>query len=320
MRLVIGVDEAGYGPNLGPLVIAANAWSIDSDLSIKSWANELRPAIDCHSRCDTEAPIAIGDSKIVFGATRNLLTLARTVAYFEPLEESLIEILSRLDPLFSRSVAETFYLKEGDWSESLLVAGSHIADVARMRTAERLDGLKIRYLGTQLRIVSEKMFNHGVSIHGNKASLLTYESLQLIANCLNAQSLEQYRSIEVLCDKHGGRRKYAAHLSACWPDWFFEVRHEKPLNSSYFARGCQLPLQIDFLAKADHLIPCALASIFAKWSREVVMQRLNAFWQTRCPSLKPTAGYPVDAKRFAAEIESAVKELDLEPDQWWRSI
>ena len=28
MTLVIGTDEAGYGPNLGPLVVAATAWRI----------------------------------------------------------------------------------------------------------------------------------------------------------------------------------------------------------------------------------------------------------------------------------------------------
>ena len=26
-RLFIGTDEAGYGPNLGPLVVAATAWT-----------------------------------------------------------------------------------------------------------------------------------------------------------------------------------------------------------------------------------------------------------------------------------------------------
>ena len=29
MTLVIGTDEAGYGPNLGPLVVAATAWRVD---------------------------------------------------------------------------------------------------------------------------------------------------------------------------------------------------------------------------------------------------------------------------------------------------
>ena len=30
MTLVIGTDEAGYGPNLGPLVVAASAWHVAS--------------------------------------------------------------------------------------------------------------------------------------------------------------------------------------------------------------------------------------------------------------------------------------------------
>ncbi|MEI7781546.1 MAG: hypothetical protein WCJ18_06425, partial [Planctomycetota bacterium] len=30
MTIVIGTDEAGYGPNLGPLVVAATAWRIEA--------------------------------------------------------------------------------------------------------------------------------------------------------------------------------------------------------------------------------------------------------------------------------------------------
>ena len=30
MAWMIGIDEAGYGPNLGPLVVAATTWKIDT--------------------------------------------------------------------------------------------------------------------------------------------------------------------------------------------------------------------------------------------------------------------------------------------------
>ena len=31
MALIIGMDEAGYGPNFGPLVVGATAWEVPGD-------------------------------------------------------------------------------------------------------------------------------------------------------------------------------------------------------------------------------------------------------------------------------------------------
>ncbi len=62
----------------------------------------------------------------------------------------------------------------------------------------------------------------------------------------------------------------------------------------------------------------AAASVVAKYLREACMAAFNRFWQGRRPDLKPTAGYPSDAKRFLAEIESDAASLGLERDAFWR--
>ena len=39
----------------------------------------------------------------------------------------------------------------------------------------------------------------------------------------------------------------------------------------------------------------ALASMAAKYLREVCMLQFNRYWAAQVPGLKPTAGYPTDA-------------------------
>jgi hypothetical protein len=49
-----------------------------------------------------------------------------------------------------------------------------------------------------------------------------------------------------------------------------------------------------------------------------LMGEFNAFWQRHVPGLKATAGYPVDAARFLAEIRAAMQALGLNERQVWR--
>ncbi len=55
-----------------------------------------------------------------------------------------------------------------------------------------------------------------------------------------------------------------------------------------------------------------------QWMRELQMSKLNAFWRAKVDALVPTAGYPVDAKRFAVEIEAVAERLGMQRDDWWR--
>ena len=63
------------------------------------------------------------------------------------------------------------------------------------------------------------------------------------------------------------------------------------------------PITVTFRPRADgDSVAVALASMLCKYLREVCMRQFNRFWATHVPGIKPTAGYPGDAKRFFDEI------------------
>ena len=73
MTLVIGIDEAGYGPNLGPLVIGGSSWVIDElqnegPLSHEKIAAEKFIALQNDIHKDYRAGVGPpwGDSKKIF--------------------------------------------------------------------------------------------------------------------------------------------------------------------------------------------------------------------------------------------------------------
>jgi hypothetical protein len=56
----------------------------------------------------------------------------------------------------------------------------------------------------------------------------------------------------------------------------------------------------------------------AKYLRELAMHQFNRFWRERIPGLKPTQGYPLDARRFRAEIAELQRNLGIADDILWR--
>ncbi|MBT4767319.1 MAG: hypothetical protein HOO04_03055 [Phycisphaerae bacterium] len=72
------------------------------------------------------------------------------------------------------------------------------------------------------------------------------------------------------------------------------------------------PIEIRFAAQADaNHLPVALASMTAKYVRELLMIRLNRFFQNHMPELKPTAGYVEDGRRFVSDIEPVIASAGL---------
>ena len=61
-------------------------------------------------------------------------------------------------------------------------------------------------------------------------------------------------------------------------------------------------------------LPIALASMAAKFTRELHMRRMNAFFAHHVAELKPTAGYVQDGRRWMEQVGPAARTLGI-PDE-----
>jgi hypothetical protein len=112
----------------------------------------------------------------------------------------------------------------------------------------------------------------------------------------------------VVVDRQGGRTRYRKPLAQAFPEAEICVLDETPICSLYrltsVEAGVRRAMIVRFAVSAekDHL-PVALASMLAKYTRELLMARLNAYFARLIPSLKPTAGYALDGKRFWKDLK-----------------
>jgi hypothetical protein len=184
------------------------------------------------------------------------------------------------------------------------------------RLRECLAAAGVRLVGLVSRAVFPEQFNGLVERLGSKGAALTHQTLDLAAGLIG--SLEG-GPIAVLCDKHGGRNRYAGALWEHFPDAApIEVREEGRRQSIYRFGPAGRRVEFCFQTDGEAHLPTALASMQSKYLRELAMRALNAFWCRHVPGLKPTAGYPQDAKRFRHHIAHKLGELKINETVLWR--
>jgi hypothetical protein len=174
----------------------------------------------------------------------------------------------------------------------------------------------VRLAGLEASVVFPAEFNAAVDRCDNKAEVLSLATLRLAGRLL--AELPAGPAI-VLCDKHGGRNRYAALLQEIFPEELVRVRREGALLSVYELRTAGRPVEFRFQPRGEQHLPTALASMTAKYLRELAMQPFNAFWQQHVPGLAPTAGYPNDSRRFLNDIGPAKARLQIADDVLWRT-
>jgi ribonuclease HII len=155
---------------------------------------------------------------------------------------------------------------------------------------------------------------------GNKSTLLSENSLSLVRTLADEVS-QPGATVEIYCDKHGGRNHYQPLLIHTFDDVWFNIIEQGRERSIYSAEWKERFVNIRFSVGGDSWFPSSAASIIAKWLRELCMFSLNRYWQERSSvTLRPTAGYYVDAVRFSQEIAPLISQEGFARHQWWRTV
>ena len=317
MGYVLGIDEAGLGPNLGPLVVAASVWKVPDELGAAEMYEALSDLVTSSPQRD-DRRLSVADSKQLYGSNKDLRLLERGVL---TLMQLLGQTPERWGDAWQYLVVEPCEeWRRSPWhvefDEALPVAAAS-SDIVAM--AKRLDQglavLNVELLALRAVAVFPGKFNELAYEPGTKGVVLSRVSIGLLGDLLEALPASH---VEVVCDKHGGRNAYGHLLQERLADRWIEVRRESKELSEYRWGGEACRVETRFCTKAERFFPTAVASMVAKYLRELSMRAFNQFWCARIPQLKPTAGYPVDAKRFRRQIAVVQAALGIEDRLLWR--
>lgn len=321
----IGIDEAGYGPNLGPLVMTAVACHVPKG-DIDPW-KLLAKAVRRQGE-EEDGRLLVADSKEVYSPARGLGPLETSVLSMlvgggvtaaigsreAPDAGSLGHLLERLSQSCLEELRGEHWYR-GDTPLPVAAGSEQVAAGSEaVRLACKHAGIEWGLVGSA--IVPAPRFNGLVEKWGSKGSVLGLALVDLVQRCLE---LPGFEPLALVVDKHGGRNHYSALLQHAFADGLVLGCEEGANRSEYVVIGLERPVRVTFMPRADVDNFCvALASMVSKYLRELLMGEFNRFWQQEVPGLQATAGYPGDSSRFFEEIAPALAKLGIERRRIWR--
>ena len=247
MPWVVGIDEAGYGPNLGPLVQAAVALKLPTG-DPAGW-DTLRGAVRrCREKADGR--LLIDDSKKVY--TRGGLdALERGVTPLLPWAGDVKELVRKacLPSCGGELAAEAWY--EPD--ERLPLALDRFALEAHWSRRDLPDypeGGKFT-VTSEASVVPTPRFNRIVDEFGSKGTVLSRGLIELLTELTTHHFINDTEPLLVACDKQGGRNYYAPLIQEAFPDAQIVAERESAEESRYRVENLSREITITFRPRAD---------------------------------------------------------------------
>ncbi|MDQ7781095.1 MAG: hypothetical protein RDV41_15470 [Planctomycetota bacterium] len=364
MPIVAGIDEAGYGPMLGPLVVASVSFrqEWDEGKTGRSWASRDHAT---SGRGEAGRGIRVCDSKKLYSPRKGLAELEKSVlAFFSCLHPGASfgaweELLEEISPGHCEKLREIPWYRDArirlPVEATRVVIGNGVEALGRSGEASALRGVRCE-------IVEPQEFNRLVDSGLNKADLLFAVTSRLIGRlweeCRSSQTCGGSRSgarsrlgtqwfsglclfrtpdggcgrlgsrdflchprLVVHAGKHGGKTYYARNLQAVFPESHIVPLKESPADSVYcVVSDSGDAMLVSFLRDGeDRNFGLALASLFAKYVRELHMLAFNEYWSKRLPNLARTSGYHCDARKFLARATPLLETLSIPPEMLVRA-
>jgi len=324
MFIYAGIDEAGYGPMFGPMVVGCSVLAVenlDPGATQPDLWKKLNVAVRRDGRGRRDHRIQINDSKKLYTPSKGLGRLEEGVLAFAALggtyPASVAEWLEAVDdtPAGPRVAAMPWYAPGPDCPWDALpnaCTADQITIAASMLQAAAYPA-GVCVLDTRAAVVFEDQFNQMVTTMRSKAAM----SFTFVARHLQKIWLDHGRHRPtVVVDRQSGRRNYRELLTLMFENVEIQVQDESPQRSAYFLSRGDRAMTVSFEVEAEVAnLPVALASMISKYTRELLMHRFQAWFRRRAPHVRATAGYATDARRFREEIAPVLAELAIEPER-----
>ncbi|MFQ5495011.1 MAG: hypothetical protein ACE5EX_06480 [Phycisphaerae bacterium] len=316
MALLVGIDEAGFGPLLGPLVVSGVAFRVPDDALDACLWDTLRQSCTARVSADggrSHRRIVVADSKKLHrpgggpGALEKTALVMLAAAGHRPTAwRALMELLAP----GAGKVLERYPWYRG--TDVTLPVSSTVGDIATQANAVRRDCVAhgVHMNGALCEAVTVGQYNRLVERTRNKAVVLTGQVFRIVDRVLRAWPDPNVR---VCVDRLGGRVHYREALTTALPAHDLTILEESSHRSAYRLTFPSRTCRIEFIAGGDRRhFAVALASVFSKYVRELYMYALNRHWCRCVPGLAATAGYYTDARRWLSDAAEALARLSVD--------
>lgn len=295
--IVVGVDENGLGPQLGPLIATAvTVEVVDYD------AAGLR---------EVAMRAGIGDSKQTTGFGQMAVGESLALAVVESLTgnvpkdmDALLDALSIDSVAILRAPCPATSATQC-WSEALAlpVFGGEVNLGRTMLAALAKEGVRLHRARTAVHCAGRLNRDFAQGISKLVVDLSLFERLVLDARGAVSEDVLAH------CGMVGGMRKYPGYFR------HFDPAHATPLSEvrgtvAYAVAGVG-EVRFEVSADDNHMV-VSLASMIGKYVRELSMERQNRFYARNDATLPTPSGYhdPVTA-RFVTQSEALRRKLDI---------